>query len=88
MPPHRPGLLAFQEPTGELVNGKPVCQFVPDSEEYDNDAMLMFDLITGLAEFEDRPASQVIDDILRLAGGDLAGDTTQRQGRPAEVASR
>jgi hypothetical protein len=88
LPPDRPGLLAFQEPTGELVNGKPVCQFVPDSEEYDNYAMLMFELITGLAEFEDRPASEVIDDILRLAGRDLSGGTIQRQGRPAEVASR
>lgn len=88
LPPDRPGLLAFQEPTEELVNGKPVCQFVPDSEEYDNYPMLMFELITGLAEFEDRPASEVIDDILRLAGRDLPGGTTQRQGRPAEVASR
>ncbi len=88
LPPDRPGLLAFQEPTGELVNGKPVCQFVPDSEEHDNYAMLMFELITGLAEFEDRPASEVIDDVLRLAGHDLSGGTTQRQGRPPEVASR
>ncbi len=50
--------------------------------------MLMFELITGLAEFEDRQASDVIDDILRLAGHDLPGGATQRQVRQAEVASR
>ena len=70
------------------MNGKPVCQFVPDSEEYDNYAMLMFELITGLAEFEDRQASEVIDDIMRLAGRDLAGGATQKPGCQAEVASR
>jgi hypothetical protein len=88
LPPDRPGLLAFQEPTGESVSGKPACQFVPDSEEYDNYAMQMFELITGLAEFEDRQASDVIDDILRLAGRDLPGDAAQRPGRQAKVASR
>ena len=65
LPPDRPGLLAFQEPSGNLVNGKPVCQFVPDSDEYDSYSMQMFELITGLAEYEDRQASEVIDDILR-----------------------
>jgi hypothetical protein len=88
LPPDRPGVLAFQEPTEELVNGKPVCQFVPDSEEYDNHATLMFELITGLAEFEDRQASEVIDDIMRLAGRDLPGGAAQKPSRPAEVASR
>jgi hypothetical protein len=88
LPPDRPGFLAFQEPTGEMISGKPVCQFVPDSQEYDNYALLMFELITGLAEFEDRQASEVIDDIMRLAGHDLPDGATQRQGRQAEVASR
>ncbi len=88
LPPDRPGLLAFQEPSGESVNGKPVCQFVPDSEQYDHYAMLMFELITGLAEYEDRQASEVIDDILRLAGRDLPGGTPPNHVREAEVASR
>ena len=87
-PPDRPGFLAFQEPTGELENGQPVCQFVPDSEGYDNYAMLMFELITGLAEFEDRQASEVINDITRLAGRELPGGTPQNPGRQTEVASR
>jgi hypothetical protein len=88
LPPDRPGFLALQEPTGESVNGRPVCQFVPDSEEYDSYALLMFELITGLAEFEDRQASDVIDDILRLAGRDLPAGAAQRPGRQAEVARR
>lgn len=88
LPPDRPGFLAFQEPTGEAVNGRPVCQLVPDSEEYDNYAPLMFELITGLAEFEDRQASEVIDDILSPAGRALSGGAAPRPGRPAEVAGR
>jgi hypothetical protein len=88
LPPDRPGFLAFQEPSGEVVNGKPICQFIPNSEEYDSYALLMFELITGLAEFEDRQASAVIDDILRLAGRDLPGGAAQRPGRQAEVARR
>jgi hypothetical protein len=72
LPPDREGSLAFQEPTGGTVNGRPLCQFVPDSEDYDDYPLRMFELLTGLAEFEDRQASAVIDDILRHA----------RQGEP------
>jgi hypothetical protein len=86
--PDRPGLQAFQEPGGESVNGKPLCQFVPDSDEYDNHAMLMFELITGLAEYEDRQASEVIDDILRPAGRDASAGTIPQHTREAEVANR
>ncbi len=88
LPPDRPGLLAFQEPSGESVNGKPICRFAPDSEEYDNYAMLMFELITGLAEYEDRQAPEVIDDILHLAGRDLSDGTTTKPAREAEIANR
>ena len=88
LPPDRQGFLAFQEPTAELVNGKPVCQLVPDSEEYDNYATLMFELLTGLADFEDRQASEVIDDILRIAGRDQADGAAQKQAREAEVARK
>ena len=86
LPPDRCGLLAFQEPTAETVNGEPLCQFVPDSEEYDNYATLIFELITGLAEFEDRQASEVIDDILRLAGSEPSNGQDQAKAREAEVA--
>ena len=89
LPPDRPGLLAFQEPTGESVSGKPVCPFVPDSEEYDNYAMQMFELITGLAEFEDCQNFGRIDDILGPAGPhDHRAIAAQRPGRQAKVAIR
>jgi hypothetical protein len=70
------------------VNGRPVCQFVPESEEYDNYTMLMFELIKGLAEFEDRQASEVIDDILRLAGRDLSEGAVEKQTCEPEVARK
>jgi hypothetical protein len=88
LPPDRQGFLAFQEPTDERMNGKPVCQFVPDSEAYDNYTMLMFELITGLAEFEDRQASEVIDDIVRLAGCDLSEGAVEKPTREPEVARK
>lgn len=87
LPPDRPGLLAFQEPTGESMSGRPVCQFVPDSEEYDNYPALLFDLVTGLAEFEDRQASEVIDDIFRMAGRDRPDVPLGNPAREPEVAS-
>jgi hypothetical protein len=65
--PDRPGYRAFQEPTGTTVDGVPVCQFLPASEA-DDLPLRMFELVTGLAEYEDRTASRVIDDILLVAG--------------------
>jgi hypothetical protein len=66
LPTDRPGVRVFQEPTGAVANGKLLCQFVPDSEKYDDYPQRMFELLTGLAEFEDRLASEIIDEILRL----------------------
>jgi hypothetical protein len=88
LPPDRSGLLVFQEPSGELVNGRPLCQFVPALETYDDYPLRMFELITGVAEFEDRQASEVIDDILRLAGRDLSNGEDQPKAREAEVARK
>ena len=89
LPPDRKGFLAFQEPTGELVDGRPLCQFVPDSEGFDNYGELMFELITGLAEFEDRQASSVIDDILLLAAEAGSGQPADDgQGRTNGVTDR
>lgn len=69
LPPDRNGLLAFQEPTGATAEGRPFCQFVPLYEDYNDYPRMVFELLTGLAEFEDRQASEVIDDILRLTHG-------------------
>jgi hypothetical protein len=45
----------------------------------------MFELLTGLAEVEDRQASEVIDDILRQAGSDLPNGAAEGQVRDATV---
>lgn len=80
VPPDRPHFLVFQEP-GLPPNGeRPFYQFVPDSEAYDDYGQRMFELLTGVAEFEDRQARDVIDDILRLGrqgrNGNGAADVT------------
>jgi hypothetical protein len=81
-------MLAFQEPTGTLVNGRPLCQFVPDSEAYDDYALRMFELLTGLAEFEDRQASEVIDDIMRHAAEARSNGAAQAPPTETKVANR
>jgi hypothetical protein len=62
----RPHFRVFEEPTAS-VDGKPYYQFVPTFEGEPGYGQQMYDLLTGLAEFEDRQASAIIDDILDLA---------------------
>jgi hypothetical protein len=77
LPSDREHFLIFAEPSGEMVDGRPLCQFVPDSEAYDDYPARVFELLTGVAEVEDRPAAEVIDAILRLASpGDPNGAPT------------
>ena len=83
VPPDRPGFLVFQEPPELSAGGEPFYQFVPDSEQYDNYGQLMFELLTGLAEAENRQASEVIEDILQLTSRGLPnGAGTTRAGSP------
>lgn len=88
LPPDRPGMLAFQEPSGEIVDGRPVCQFVPEDEQADDYSLRMFELLTGLAELEDRQASRVIDDILHLAGTSQANGLTPGRATDTKVVSK
>jgi hypothetical protein len=64
--PDRPNSLVFREPEAH-ESEEPFYPFVPDSEEYADYKQGMFELLTGLAEYEDRQASAVIDDIRALA---------------------
>ncbi len=77
MPPDRPGFLIFQEPTNP-AGEEPLYQFVPDSEEYGDYRQRMFELLSGLAEVEDRQVSAIIDDILHTAA-----ERKQVNGAPA-----
>ena len=57
-------------------------------EDYDNYPRLVFELLTGVAEVEDRQASAVIDDILRLAAGSQPNGPAQTRATDAGVAGR
>jgi hypothetical protein len=85
LPTDRPGFRVFQEPPGHEIPGGPYCQFVPDSEG-DDLSLRMFELITGLAEVEDRPAAEVIDDIRCLGPAESLpanGPASAPKGEPA-----
>ncbi len=69
VPPDRPGFLVFQEPNFEGSHEEPYYQFVPESEDGSDYPLRMFELITGVAEAENRQASEVIDDIVRPGEG-------------------
>ncbi len=88
VPPDRDGFLVFQEPPGIDPNGVLFYQFVPDSEGYGIYPRLMFELLTGVAEVEDRQASEVIDDILRLAAGGQLNGPAQTRAADAGVAGK
>jgi hypothetical protein len=87
-PSDRPGFRVFQEPPSTVEGEEPFYQFVPESEQYSDYPLRMFELLTGLAEVEDRQASAVIDDILRLANRGGPDGAAQEQPRDAEVPSR
>ncbi len=80
LPTDRDGFRIFEEPQASESEGGPFCQFVPDSEAGDDYAERMFELITGLAEVENRQAVAVIEDILavtvRPSGNGASGDHT------------
>jgi|SRR5580765_3906460 len=84
LPPDRPGYRAFQEPGEETLAGRPLCQFVPDTEEVDL-PLRMFELLTGIAEAEDRPAAQVIDDILATSKSQGANGASPAQATPSQT---
>lgn len=76
--PDRPQFLVFEEPhtpAGE----EPCHQFVPTFEHEPGYGQQMFELLTGLAEFEDRQASEILDEMLKPA----AGERQQPNGVPA-----
>jgi hypothetical protein len=87
LPSDRRSFLVFQEPGGPVIDGKPLCQFVPDSEGYADNPLRLFELLTGVAEVEDRQASEVIDDILRLAHEKEANGVGQGLGRETGAAT-
>jgi hypothetical protein len=74
VPPDRPGVLVFQEPT--INEDDPLYQFVPLDEEWKGYPAQVYDLIAALALIEDRYAGDVLTDILRP----LTADATPGNG--------
>ncbi len=80
----RPELLFFEGPLAD--NGEPIVQVLPAEERFADYQQRLVELITALAVIEDRPAADVLSDILRQGaplpnGQGQAGDveTTGKQ---------
>ena len=63
VPPDRPYVLVFQEPT--VSEEGPLYQFVPDTEQRRDYVARIYELLAALGEIEDRYAGDVLTDILR-----------------------
>lgn len=63
VPPDRPGVLVFQEPT--VDEDGPLYQFVPDTEQRRDYVARIYELLAALGEIENRYAGDVLTDILR-----------------------
>lgn len=68
VPTDRDHNLVFREPDWAPHRGEPYYQFLPDAEDYDIYGQVIFELITGIAEYEKRWATAIIDDIVGAAG--------------------
>jgi len=64
VPPDRLSCRVFRAPA-EVRDEDAVYEFVPESEGQDDYPLRMFELLSGIAEMENRQASAVIDDIVR-----------------------
>ncbi len=71
--PDRPHYRVFEEPHPAEGTSR-AYQFVPTFEQEPGYGQQMFELLTGLAQFEDRQATEVIDDILHLASAGPQGN--------------
>ncbi len=81
----RPGFRVFAEPFAS-EDGETYCQFVPELEEGEDYGARLFELVTGLAEVENRQATAVIDDILHAPNdGKTNGAGRQSTGTGAVV---
>lgn len=59
----RPELLVFEGPPAD--NGEPIVQVLPAEERFADYQQRLLELVTALAVIEDRPAADVLGDILR-----------------------
>lgn len=62
----RSEVIRFEEPIKD--GGEPVVQFVPATEKLTDFPLRVEDIITTLSKLEDRPAGDILDDILASSG--------------------
>jgi hypothetical protein len=68
----RPELLVFEGPPAD--NGEPIVQVLPSSEELADFRQRVLELIAALAVIEDRPAADVLTDVLPHSGEGLSAN--------------
>ncbi|HEY1375298.1 MAG TPA: hypothetical protein VGF55_00805 [Gemmataceae bacterium] len=74
----RPELLVFEGPPGE--GGEPIVQVLPSSESLLDYRMRVEELIAALSVLEDRPAADVLADMLAGANGQPANGPDRDRG--------
>jgi hypothetical protein len=86
LPAPRPYQLAFQEPQGGADG--PAVLYVPSSEQFSDYPQRILEVVTELAEIEDRYAVDVLNDILRQASDGKPDGVSQDRPCDADVAGR
>lgn len=82
--PDRPGVLVFEEP--EAVEGGPLYQWFPDSEQRREYRQALYELLAALSELEDRYAGDVLSDILE-GSESVSEDTNGARSKPQPTTS-
>ena len=72
VPPDRPDVVVFEEPTASAEG--PLYQWFPDPEDRRDYRQAVYELLAALGEIEDRYAGDILTDILErtAAGGQSA----------------
>jgi hypothetical protein len=76
-----PELLVFEGPKDD--DGQPILQVVPSSEQFRDYRMRVGDLIAALSVLEDRPATDILADILGSVPVNGIGEQSGSAGAPA-----
>jgi hypothetical protein len=85
-PGPRPQQLVFEEPAGN-PNG-PAIVSLPSSEQFADYPQRILEVVTELAEMEDRYAVDVLDDILKQPGQGEPNRATKEQAHGATVVAK
>ncbi len=78
-PAPRPSQLAFEEPAGSRDG--PALLYTPSSEQFSDYPQRILEVVTELAEIEDRYAVDVLNDILRASHRDSPNGAAEERSR-------